>query len=184
MTDTFAWTTFNDDRAKPLLDALYQEYSTRYDHDFPDTANQEMSGSAPEMFLPPDGAFLLLLRDGVAIGGGAFMRFDETTAEIKRIWTRSDLRRQGLAGKILGELEACARERGYSRLFLTTGFRQPEATALYLRHGYKPLFDPKEDPAWYGLLPFVKALGPIEGDLEKSLRWAKRLEQRLPSPQA
>jgi GNAT superfamily N-acetyltransferase len=51
--------------------------------------------------------------------------------ELKRIWTDSSLRRQGLARRVLVELEAEARRRGYTRVFLGTGPRQPEATALY-----------------------------------------------------
>jgi GNAT superfamily N-acetyltransferase len=181
MSDVIVWTDVDDLRAKPLLEALHDEYSSRYGHDFPEVAAAEMAKVPPGIFAPPDGAFLLLLRDGVAIGGGGFKRFDQKTAEIKRIWTKSDLRRQGLARRILTELESCAHDRGYDRLFLTTGFRQPEATTLYLRAGYKPLFDPNDDPGWYGILPFVKALRPLEDALDKSLRWAKRLEQPLPS---
>lgn len=179
MSDSFVWTTVGDPRARPLLDALYEEYATRYGHDFPTVAEEEMSGSPPESFLPPDGGVLLLSRDGVAIGGGAFKRFDGRTAEIKRVWTRADFRRQGLARIVLEELERGARSRGYERLFLTTGFRQPEATALYLRQGFTPLFDPNDDPAWYGVLPFVKALGPLTAPLEESLRRARRLERPL-----
>jgi hypothetical protein len=52
---------------------------------------------------------------------------------------------------------------GYSRAYLTTGFRQPEATALYLKLGYRPLFDVSADPALYRSLPFEKGIGTAAG---------------------
>lgn len=44
----------------------------------------------------PDAApqFLLLVEAGEAIAGGAFMRHDDQTAELKRIWTHSQHRRR------------------------------------------------------------------------------------------
>ncbi len=89
------------------------------------------------------------------------MRYDDVTAEFKRIWTHSDLRRQGLARKVLKELEAQAHRQGYKRVYLTTGFRQPEAKELYLRNGYTALFDVSADPEIYGTLPFEKNLHNI-----------------------
>lgn len=89
------------------------------------------------------------------------MRYDEATAEFKRIWTHGDLRRQGLARKVLKELEAQAYRQGYKRVYLTTGFRQPEAKELYLRNGYSALFDVSADPEIYRTLPFEKSLHNI-----------------------
>ena len=43
-----------------------------------------------------------------AAPGGAFMRYGEHTAEFKRMWTDTDHRRQGLAQKVLVELEGQA----------------------------------------------------------------------------
>jgi hypothetical protein len=74
------------------------------------------------------------------------------------VWTHGALRGQGLAGRIMGELEALAQRQGYTRLFLTTGFRQPEAVRLYLGRGYTPLFDPSIDPEVHRKLPFEKPL--------------------------
>jgi GNAT superfamily N-acetyltransferase len=174
--DVFIQASPEDERAAPLMQALYDEYDTRYGADFPDEATSEMTRYPPSVFQPPDGAFLLLLRDGEAIAGGAFKRFDAHTVEFKRIWTRTDLRRQGLGRKVLDELEAQARARGYDRAFLTTGFRQPEAHSLYFSAGYTPLFDIDEDPEVYGILPFVKALAPLTEPLDSGLRWATPLD--------
>lgn len=162
MADEFLYTSTLDSRAVPLIEALTIEYDTRYGSYFSDEgAAAEMNKYPPEAFAPPHGNFLLLLRDGETIGGGAFMRYDDETAEFKRIWTHGDLRRQGLAKKVLQELETQARIQGYKRVYLTTGFRQPEAKELYLRNGYTALFDVAADPEIYGTLPFEKHIANI-----------------------
>ncbi|MFM0736291.1 GNAT family N-acetyltransferase [Paraburkholderia xenovorans] len=149
MSDSILDTTTLDPRAKPLIDALQNEYATRYEpyrKDGGAAAAQEMKRYPPEAFAPPHGAFVLLLRDGAAIAGGAFKRYDERTAELKRIWTRDDVRRQGLARKIVQALELRALNQGYTRVYLTTGFRQPEAWGLYSDCGYTSLFDSAVEP--------------------------------------
>jgi len=162
MSDTFVYTTPLDPRAKPLIDELTYEYDSRYGSYFSAAgAAEEMNRYPAEAFAPPHGNFLLLQRNGETIGGGAFKHYDERTAEFKRIWTRSDLRRQGLAVTVLLELEVQAARQGYSRIYLTTGFRQPEAVGLYLKYGYTALFDIDADPEIYKTLPFEKEIGHL-----------------------
>lgn len=162
MTDSFLYTTPLDPQAQPLIQALTQEYEARYgDYWGAGDGVKEMNRYPAELFAPPDGNFLLLLRDGVAIAGGAFKRYDDTTAEMKRVWTHVDLRRQGLARRVLDELEAQAARQGYTQLYLTTGFRQPEAAGLYLRSGYTALFDTAVDPEIHGTLPFRKDISAL-----------------------
>lgn len=161
MTDIILDSTPLDPRAQPLIDALTYEYETRYGDFFRragESAVNELARYPAELFAPPHGAFLLLIRDGLTIGGGAFKRYDERTAELKRVWTHVELRRQGLARKVLRELEERARRQGYSRLYLTTGFRQPEAAGLYTHAGYTPLYDTTAEPGVYLHLSFGKDL--------------------------
>ncbi|SCX65337.1 GNAT family N-acetyltransferase [Variovorax sp. EL159] len=159
MSEQFLYTTPLDPRAKPLIEGLTFEYDTRYGDVLREPgAPREIDRYPAEVFAPPHGNFVLLLRDGVAIGGGAFMRHDERTAELKRVWTHADLRRQGLASKVLLELEAQVLRQGYERIYLTTGFRQPEAVGLYRGHGYTALFDEVADPETPRKLPFEKHL--------------------------
>ena len=160
MTDTFLYTSPDDERSRPLVEALTHEYATRYGTYFGDEPGAEMRRYPASLFAPPEGNFVLLLRDGAAIAGGAFKRYDEHTAELKRIWTHENHRRQGLARRVVLELEAQARRQGYSRIYLTTGFRQPEAKGLYLSMGYTPRFDVTLDPEIYKILPFEKELVP------------------------
>ncbi len=162
MSDTFLYTSPLDPRAKPLIDELIFEYDSRYGTYFSEEgAAAELNRYPPEAFAPPQGNFLLLIRSGETIGGGAFKHYDERIAEFKRVWTRSDLRRQGLARKVLLELEAQAARQGYSRIYLTTGFRQPEAVGLYLSNGYTALFDVEADPEIYKTLAFEKDISHL-----------------------
>ncbi|MFE7121011.1 GNAT family N-acetyltransferase [Streptomyces sp. NPDC057654] len=152
-------TSVDDPLARPLLDELTYEYTARYGE------SSDLHGYPAAEFAPPEGAFLLLLERGAAIAGGAFRRHESAgppTAELKRIWTHSAHRRRGLARRVLLVLEREAAARGYERLFLTTGPRQPEAKGLYLAAGYRPLFDVSADPETIGPLPFEKYLDRSE----------------------
>ena len=64
----------------------------------------------------------MLERDEKIIATGAYKPFDERTAEIKRIWTDKSLRQQGLAARVVQELERRAVLAGYSQIYLTTVF--------------------------------------------------------------
>ncbi|MFK0118014.1 GNAT family N-acetyltransferase [Streptomyces sp. NPDC090994] len=145
----------SDPRVRPLLRELGDEYSARYGKD----AHAELARYPDEEFTAAHGGILLLLlEDGTSVAGGAFRRYDDDTAELKRIWTHSAHRRRGLARRVVAELEREARARGYRRIYLTTGPRQPEARGLYLATGYTPLFDTAADPETIGPLPFEKHL--------------------------
>ncbi|MFJ4002134.1 GNAT family N-acetyltransferase [Streptomyces sp. NPDC090023] len=162
-----------DPRVRPLLRELGEEYSARYGKD----AHAELVRYPDGEFTAPHGGVLLLiLEGGEPVAGGAFRRYDPATAELKRISTHSAHRRRGLAREVVAELEREARTRGHRRIYLTTGPRQPEARALYLNTGYRPLFDTEAAPESIGPLPFEKHLErqPEHG---KDLRTGKATAQ-------
>lgn len=72
-----------------------------------------------------------------AIACGAFKPFSDDSVEIKRMYTHPEYRKNGLASRILYELESWARESGYGKCILETGKKQPEAIALYQKNGYE-----------------------------------------------
>ena len=147
-----------DPQAQLVLTDLEREYDARYGDLFGEPASVEINRYPAERFTAPGGTFLLLERDGVAVSAGAFMRIDASTVEVKRMWTHVDHRGRGLARLVLAELEAEARRRGYSRVVLSTGPRQPEAVRLYLAAGYTPLFDPALTPEQIVIHHFEKDL--------------------------
>jgi GNAT superfamily N-acetyltransferase len=147
----------DDPLAAPLLAELATEYADRYGGSTERVARWLRSYPAAE-FSAPNGAMLIGLRDEVPVTGGAFRRFDAETAELKRIWTDGNHRRRGHARALLAALESEIAARGYTRIYLTTGDRQPEAEALYLATGYTRLDEPL--PAENEVYPvaFVKGL--------------------------
>ncbi|MFC4100923.1 GNAT family N-acetyltransferase [Paenibacillus xanthanilyticus] len=69
-------------------------------------------------------------------GCGALRPIDAETSELKRFFVDAPFRRKGVAGTLLRFLEEAASERGCRSVRLQTGVKQPEAIALYAKHGY------------------------------------------------
>ena len=119
MREQFRDVSPEDADLQPIIDGLFGEYAARYGDYFSKDAEVELT----EWYLAPQGLFIVLERDGDIIATGAYKPFDERTAEIKRIWTHKALRQQGLAARVVQELERRAVQAGYSQIYLTTGFR-------------------------------------------------------------
>lgn len=68
---------------------------------------------------------------------GAIKPFSDSAVEIKRMFVHPDYRKQGIAAKVLSELERWAKLLGFSECVLETGKKQPEAIALYQKVGYR-----------------------------------------------
>jgi ribosomal protein S18 acetylase RimI-like enzyme len=147
----------DDPLAAPLIEELAVEYSSRYGGTR-DEVFEDLTTYPAEEFSPPQGALLVLTLGDQPIAGGAFRQFDSDTAELKRIWTSASFRQRGLGKVVVRELEAEIAARGYRRVFLTTGPRQPEAVALYRSCGYTPLYDTALAPLEVGIHPFEKKL--------------------------
>jgi len=73
------------------------------------------------------------------VGCGAFKVFAPDTVEIKRMFTLPEARGQGIAVRVLAELEAWAAELSYKKCVLETGINQPEAIALYGKCAYRQI---------------------------------------------
>jgi GNAT superfamily N-acetyltransferase len=91
-------------------------------------------------FAPPHGAFLVA-RDDKDLAGGVGVRVvgdaPDVIGEIKRLWTRPDLRRRGVGRLLMTEAVRTARELRVTTLFLETGYAQPEALIFYRDIGWR-----------------------------------------------
>ncbi|MEX3610484.1 GNAT family N-acetyltransferase [Rothia sp. LK2588] len=139
----FCYTTLEDELAQFMLSDLQSVYDSRYESqaNAPHEKKEINSVPAEDFTAEATGAFLLLLSEGQAVGGGAIMKCrnpiaEENSAEFKRIWTHPDYRGKGIGKFVLNELEFEAVRLGYDHIFLTTGPAQPEAVGLYQSLGY------------------------------------------------
>ncbi len=153
----FVTAALDDSLAQPLLSELAVEYAQRYGGT-PPRYLAWLIDSPDGEFAPPDGGMLIGVLDGRPVTGGAFCRFDADTAELKRVWTHREHRRRGYARALLAELEAEIAARGYRKVYLITGDRQPEAEELYRTGGYTRLPGPLSPRGPVLPIAFLKGL--------------------------
>lgn len=79
--------------------------------------------------------FLVARMDGVAVGCGAVLLYDDY-GEIKRMMVAPDARGHGLGARVVAALEVATLSRGRSIMRLETGIHQPDAIRLYEKTGY------------------------------------------------
>ena len=125
---------FDSGAARELGDALEAELLATYD-------GVPGSGGLPaaSIFEPPGGVFVVGWEDGEAVACGGIARYDEATAEIRRMYVVPKARGRGLSRRVLTALEDEARALGYSLVRLETGRLQTEAIGLYASAGFGPI---------------------------------------------
>jgi len=128
----FIPTSPSSDVAQVLLHALDEELLARY-------PGLPVHGIAVADFERLGGYFVVGQKEGVACGSGAFRPLDSQCAEIKRMYVVPAARRGGVARMILRHLETEIQRRGFRTIVLETGYRQPEAIALYEAEAYLPI---------------------------------------------
>ena len=146
---------FDSGTARALADALEAELLATYDGD-------PGSGGLPaaSIFEPENGGTFLVGRvDGEAVACGGIARYDEVTAEIRRMYVVPEARGRGLSRRVLAALEDEARALGYSFVRLETGNLQAAALGLYVSAGFGP----------------IPRYGPFAND-PKSVCFEKRLQ--------
>jgi putative acetyltransferase len=94
---------------------------------------EQIAETATTLFVARDAS-------GRAVAMGALKRHADGLAEVKRMYTRPDLRGQHIGRAILQRIEALARSEGFTRLVLETGIERThgESWRLYQRNGFVP----------------------------------------------
>lgn len=101
-----------------------------------------------EEMAAADTTVFVARKDGRAIAMGA-LRQHANLGEVKRMYTRPEVRGQGLGGRILAEVEKLARREGLTGLVLETGDRHAAAWRVYERGGFErcgPVLDYPDTP--------------------------------------
>ena len=89
------------------------------------------------VYFEKDGIFLVITDEERVIGTGAVLKIDQETCELKRFWLLFEYHGQGVGYRLMRELLAFARQKGYKRIRLETDRdEQSRAYAFYKRLGF------------------------------------------------
>jgi putative acetyltransferase len=116
------------DDARMLIDELEAELSGSY-------GPEQRHGLSIAQVFQPGVVFFIARLDGEPVGCGG-IAFNDSFAELKRMYVRPHVRGQNVAQTILSRLEREAKSRGVSRLVLETGDVQHAALRFYERAGF------------------------------------------------
>ena len=121
-------TDFDHPASAALRKAQQDEIAVRYE-----TPNSEpgVKPSAADTTV-----FFVAFEGDEPVGCGGLRQLDDEHGEVKRMYVRPESRGTGVSTAILHRLEDDALARGWTRLVLETGDRQPDAIRFYTREGY------------------------------------------------
>jgi len=129
--------------------SIIRTVMTSYGLDRPGSAmhDAEVSAMAAE-YGQPGRAYFVAEKDGEiwAAGGVAPLEGgDAGTCELRKMYSRSEVRGIGLGKRLLETCLAAARELGYKRCYLETLSEMAEARRLYERSGFVRAREPRGD---------------------------------------
>ncbi len=120
--------------ARWCLAEYFRELARRFEAGFDPAQGNDVR---EDEMTPPAGWFLLARLQGRPAGCGALLRIDQTTGEIKRMWTAPFARGLGVARRIIATIEQTAHSEGMTLLRLDTNKALTEAHALYRKLGFE-----------------------------------------------
>jgi putative acetyltransferase len=127
---------FNDSRPLEESMAFYESKGTLDDMD-----------DIQQNYFDNEGIFLVMTDDEQIIGTGAIRKIDEEICELKRVWLLFEYHGRGLGYRIIQELFAFARKKGYQKIRLETDRDyQGRAFQLYKRLGFYEIPRYTDDP--------------------------------------
>lgn len=129
-----------EDPASPAAEACLRAYFALLADRIPGVDPVHVPIPDPEAYAyrRPHGVFLLAREGDASLGCVSLKAVDPTLGEVKRLWVAPEARGQGLARRLMEEVEAFARRAGMTHLRLDTNSALTEALALYRKTGWQP----------------------------------------------
>ena len=82
---------------------------------------------------------IVVYRDGQPVGGGAIRRYDDETAELKRVFVHPGAQGAGIGTELVSRLIDWARKLGYKKMLLETGELLAESCHVYRKLGFEKI---------------------------------------------
>ncbi|MGW0862846.1 GNAT family N-acetyltransferase [Streptomyces koelreuteriae] len=140
------WTVAPEPYDSPVAAALWRAYYTEVSDRWyllhrgrrtdPEELEREIAAQSGADLAPPRGRLLVARYGGEPAGTAGVRRYDDTTAELTRVFLHPSMRGRGGAPLLVRAAEDAARALGAVRLILDTRGDLVEARALYAKLGY------------------------------------------------
>jgi GNAT superfamily N-acetyltransferase len=129
--------------ARHCLSSFFAELAERFEGGF-----DPGPGPHGAVFRAAGACFLIARRGGQPLGCVGLVPLPDgnATAEVKRLWIAPEIRGQGLATRLMAEVESLARKEGFRRLVLDTNGTLTEAVAFYQRAGWTAIARYNDNP--------------------------------------
>ena len=121
-----------------------------------DLSYQNFAGemaSLETLFSLPNGQYTFAIVQSRVAGGVGFRRVDERTAEVKRLYVRSQYQGNGLGRRLMDNLLVKLKGLGYTRVVLDAVPPTKKAQELYELMGFREIepyfFNPTPDTKFY-----------------------------------
>lgn len=138
---------------------LFREYANSLEIDLCFQDFEQELQSLPGKYSEPDGRmYIALLNDKVA-GCIALRRFDQNSAELKRLYIRNGFRGLGISKRLIQRVIQDAMDTGYKSILLDTLETMKPAISLYTSFGFEEIesyYDNPIEGAKYFKLDLVK----------------------------
>lgn len=153
-------TVVDSPAAFAALAALIRDYvaSLGFPLTFQDV-ERELS-DLPSQYGPPSGRAFLVRVDTRIAGGIAVRRFDDGSAELKRMYVRPEFRGLGLGRRLAEAAVEAAAELGYRRILLDTLASMETAVAIYRTLGFQTIGAYRDNPL-AGAIFMERSLQPL-----------------------
>lgn len=135
---------------------LIREYTEWFGRDLAFQGLDEELDHVEDKYLPPEGRLIVALDDDSGVCGCvAYRRFDERTAEMKRLYVTPAGRGHHLGERLARRIMELAREDGCDRMVLDTVEPLEAAVSLYRKLGFEEIepyyHNPFEDVIYFGI---------------------------------
>ncbi len=119
--------------------ALFVEYARSLDFSLCFQGFDTELARLPGDYASPDGALLLAVADGVAVGVVALRPLEPGACEMKRLYVQPAWRGHDIGGRLARAIIDAARKIGYRAMRLDTLESMTVASAIYTRLGFREI---------------------------------------------
>ncbi|SHM86515.1 Ribosomal protein S18 acetylase RimI [Chitinophaga jiangningensis] len=131
--------TADDTANLDAVRSLFREYANWLSVDLSFQQFEDEMAHLPGAYAAPTGALFLAKSDGQIAGCVAVREFDNSTAEMKRLFVRDAFKKQGLGKMLASTAIEESKKLGYKRILLDTLAHMRPAIELYTSLGFQPI---------------------------------------------